>query len=105
MFGLFYYRYRFMVTVELDNTVTFRIINVIPENSSAVFDGGGSSQGFAKTISIEDIISKNKCAGFASDKIFSDDESLRQTIRRRLNLVTEIDSILATVSQKSFKVR
>ena len=89
-------------------TETFRIRDIITKNSRPFLlfrIRFCTAQHPAKSVAIENIIAENHRAGILTDKLFTQKESLSQTIRRRLHFITEIDPKLGPITEQIFKTR
>ena len=62
-------------------------------------------QQLPQVVPVEDVVAKHKGAGRAIQKLFTDDEGLRQPVRAGLHGVFNADSPLAAVAQKLLKAR
>ena len=70
-----------MVSVKLNYTESFRVFNRISENGCTFIFGDCVFHKCGKTMSVEYIITQYQCYVIITDKIFSNDKCLRQTIR------------------------
>ena len=76
-----------MQTIELNHTKSFGVIHVIPEHRRTTMSFGildSTMQMAFEPIAIEDVVAQNECAWLACNELFSNDEGLCQTVRRRL---------------------
>ena len=93
--------------IEFRHAVTLRIGDPIAENGghSAVRIGHGLAQLRFKPGAMEDIVSQHHAGGIVSDEFTADDESLGQTVRRRLFRISEVNTIIGTVPQQPLESR
>ena len=87
MLGFFLYRETIARTIKLGYAVTLRIIDPIAEYCGFVLLFGGCHRLFEnsrETCAVEYIVSKHQTHGIIADEILSDNESLRESIRRGL---------------------
>jgi len=52
-------------------------------------------------VSVEDIITQNKCDFVGTNKLLTDDKRMRKAVWRWLCFVTEVDTPLRTITQKA----
>ena len=87
---LFFDRNRFSCLVKFNDTKTLRIVYIISKYSSAltclcIFHS--SFQTLVQTMSCENVIAKNHCHCIITDKFFTDDKCLSQSVRAWLHCI------------------
>ncbi len=89
--------------VELGHAVPLRIRHPVAEHRGLAFSGvsHGFPEQFHEAVAVEDVVSEHKADIVVSDELLSDYEGLRETVRRRLFRITEADSEIAPVTEKS----
>ena len=90
------------VLVELSNAIAFGVVHVVAENNCAVLNLCSIGQLLTKTLAVEDIIAKNKANLVITNKFLTENECLRKSIGRRLNLVVDVHTELRAVTEKLF---
>ena len=93
------------VFIELHNAETFRVADIISENRCTFFSCDRLPHQSAEIGSVENIVSENKRDGVSADELFPDQECLRQTVRRRLNLIGEADAEAGAVPEQADESR
>ncbi|MNE83989.1 hypothetical protein D3C80_1808540 [compost metagenome] len=84
--------------IEFHHSVTFRITDVIGVNNSSIRRNVFFQQ-FIHSDTIKDVVAQNKRYRIISDKGFSDDKSLRETIWLRLLGIGKSTAQLTSVSK------
>ena len=108
MFRLFFDGYRLAVAVKFHNAESLRIVHIIPENSgSLAFLGipNRRPQALIEAMPRKNVVAQHHRNRIAADEILTDDERLRQAVRRRLNGIRQIHAELPSVSQQALKAR
>ena len=68
---------------------------MVAEHGGAVFFGGSLFQGLGKRLTIENIVAQNQADVVVADKLFADDECLRQAVGAGLFGVADGDAEIA----------
>ena len=105
---LFLNGYGLSFFIELHNAKTLRIIHIVAEHAGALsvlraFDCG--AQPFGQSVPRENVIAQNHGDVVFSDKFFSDNKGLREPVRRRLNLILQMQPELMSVPKQFLKAR
>ena len=90
------------VLVELCNAISLRIIYPISEYRGLVVVHviHGVLQQGVEVVAVEDVVSQNQADAVVSNELFSYYKGLRQAVRRRLHLVTEVNPKVASIAEK-----
>ena len=67
--------------------------------------GCGGFQLFLQVVAVEDVVAQHQRAVVAADKLFAEDEGLRQAVRAWLHFVLQVQAPLAAVAQQLLKAR
>ena len=86
---LFFQAHRPPAAVELDNTVTLGIPNLIREHRRAGLAGSGGAQVVGKAGAVENVIAERERHAVGADERPADEECLRQAPRARLHFVRD----------------
>ena len=99
--------YRFSVRIEIHDTETLRIVDIIAKDGclSLLCILCGIAQNFSESVSIENVVTKYHGAGILSDKFLSKQKCLCESIRRRLHFVGQMKPELISIPQKCLKSR
>ena len=62
-------------------------------------------QNVSEMVSIENVVTKDHCAGIVADKLFAEQECLGEAVGARLHLVLQVNSELASVTQQRLEPR
>ena len=92
--------------VELSNTVAFGVVDKIAEDGSLAVLLGGTytlAQQLAEACSVEDVVAQDQTGTVVADELFTDDESLSQSVGRGLLGVFEVEAIVAAVAQQTLE--
>src|SRR5262249_24294120 len=95
---LFFERNRAAMRIEFDYTITLGISHGVGKDGSA----GGLRCGIAlivrEFVSVENVVAQDQATGVIVDETLTNDERLRQAVRRRLDGVLEFESPIAAVT-------
>ncbi len=68
-----------------------------------MFARGGALESFGQSHAIENVVAEHQAAGFAANKVSTNGERLRQTIRRRLHGILNVYTPLRAVAKQSLE--
>ncbi len=96
---------RLAAFVERHHAVTFRILHVVSEHGATLLLTIRIAKQRGEIVTVEDVIAEHKRAGGVADKVFTDDESLREPIRTLLDGILQINAPLRSVAQQLLETR
>ena len=67
--------------IEFHDAKPLRIVNIISEHSRSILLGGRGAEPFPESLSLENVVSQNHSHGIVSNKLFSYNKGLGQTVR------------------------
>ena len=105
MLGLFLDAQHLAVCVELHDAEALGVRHIVAEHGAAALVLGiGDSilQNLGEAVAVEDIVAQDHCAAVVADELFTEDESLSQAVRGRLDLILQMDAVLAKNSTPYF---
>ena len=91
------------VLVELDDAEALRVRDIVTEDGAAALVlgvGGGVLQDLGEAVAVEDVIAEDHRAAVVADELLAEDECLCQTVRRGLDLILQMDAVLAAIAQQ-----
>ena len=94
-----------MAGIELHHTITFGVLHVVGKHGSTIGLLGGMAQQCVEVVTVVDIVTKDQCRRRIADEFAADDESLRQTIRRRLYRIAQLQPPLAAIAEQIAETR
>ena len=62
--------------------------------------GDSILQDLGEAVAVEDVVAQDHCAAVVADELFTEDESLSQAVRGRLDLILQMDAVLAAIAQQ-----
>ena len=95
------------VLVKRDDAEAFGVVDIVAEHRAAAVGGvgGGGLQALGETGAVEDVVAQNHGAAVVTDELLTQDERLGQAVRRRLDLILQMQAVLAAVAQQRLKAR
>ncbi|MNH05751.1 hypothetical protein D3C79_650950 [compost metagenome] len=103
--GFFFDRQGATVLIEVDHTETLRVFDQVAEHGGASGLLDGAQQLLAETLAMENVVAQNQADRIVSDELFTDQESLGQSVGRGLFGVADFDAELAAVAQQLLVLR
>ncbi|MCY1554932.1 hypothetical protein D9M68_915460 [compost metagenome] len=65
-----------LISIELNNAKTLRILDVVTEHGGTLADAGGIPQQRTKALAVEDVVTQHQADRIASNELLSNDEGL-----------------------------
>ena len=103
MLRLLFHAEHLAVLVELDDAEALRVRDIVTEDGAAALVlgvGGGVLQDLGEAVAVEDVIAEDHRAAVVADELLAEDECLCQTVRRGLDLILQMDAVLAAIAQQ-----
>ena len=103
MLRLFLHAQDFAVGVELDDAKALRVRYVVAEHGAAALGlgvGGSGLQDLGEAVAVEDVVAQDHGAAVVADELFAQNKGLCQTIGRGLDLILQMDAVLAAIAQQ-----
>ena len=103
MLGLLLDAQYLAVCVELHDAEALGVRHIVAEHGAAALVlgvGDSSLQNLGEAVAVEDVVAQDHCAAVVADELFTEDESLSQAVRGRLDLILQMDAVLATIAQQ-----
>ena len=103
MLGLLLDAQHLAVCVELHDAEALGVWHIVAEDGAAALVlGVGDSilQDLGEAVAVEDVVAQDHCAAVIADELFTEDESLSQAVRGRLDLILQMDAVLAAIAQQ-----
>ncbi|MNF98831.1 hypothetical protein D3C84_817060 [compost metagenome] len=85
--------------IKLNDAEPFRVLDLITKDSGTFFALHRSLEHGSKSKAIENVVAQNQADAILSNKVFGNNERLRQTVGTFLHFITELYANLATVAQ------
>ena len=105
MLGFLHNAHCLVLLVELNDTVAFRVIDVVAEHRGAMFERGCLAQLAAQTVAVEDVVAEHEGACIVTDEVLTEQEGLSQTVRAWLNLVLQRDAVSGAIAKQALEIR
>ena len=95
------------VLVKGHNAEALGVVDIVAENGAAPCCGVGSSglQPLGETGAVEDVVAQNHRTAVIADELLAQNKGLCQTVRTGLDLVLQVQAVLAAVTQQRLKAR
>ena len=105
LFGFLFNRNHVTCLVKFHDTETLRVINIITEYSrlTVLCRLCRSLQALTQARTIEDVVTEHHRTRLIANKFLAKRKRLRKTVRRRLHLVRQIDTIAAAISEQTLE--
>ena len=106
MLGLFFHAQHLAVLVKFHDAETLGVLHIVAEHSAAALGlciGGGSLEDLGEAVAVEDVVAQDHGAAVVADELFAQNKGLCQTIGRGLDLILQMDAILAAIAQQRLK--
>ena len=103
MLGLFFDAEHLAVSVELHDAETLGVRHIVAEDGAAALVlrvGHSGLQDLGEAVAVEDVVAEDHGAAVVADELLAEDKGLRQTVRRRLDLILQMDAVLAAIAQQ-----
>jgi len=92
--------------VELHDAEALGVVDVVAEDAglAALRILRGLLQARAKAAAVEDVVAEHHRAAVIADELLAQQERLRQTVRRGLHLIAQVQAVLAAVAEQALEV-
>src|SRR5262249_60891580 len=91
--------------VEINHGMPVWLVDGVGKDCGPRLPGSGLLKALGEIVAIEDVVAQHQGAGGPGKKVLTDEKCLRQTIRRRLHCVAQINSPLMTVAEQLLVTR
>ena len=108
MLGLLLDAQYLAVCVELHDAEALGVRHIVAEHGAAALVlGVGDSilQNLGEAVAVEDVVAQDHGAAVVADELFAQNKGLCQTIGRGLDLILQMDAVLAAIAQQRLKAR
>ena len=102
---LFFQAEGFPCGIEFNHSITFGILHRICEYARAGSLCNRFLDALHQIMSVKDVVAENQGTAGRSDKIFADNESLRDAFRPRLHYILKVHTEARSIAQKLLETR